>query len=199
MATAAAVAFIVYSCKAKLSEAERLDLSVTPLLVVDSMYILQTTSGRLDMRVEAPVMERYDTDSMSYELFPQGLDVYGYTEQGELQSEIHSENAAHEKYKKSGNEIWKAFGNVIMRNVLKDETMETDTIYWDRTKGEIYTDCYVRMYSPSGFIQGYGMRTDEKVTRSTIMRPFNSYGVVVQDSTEVRIDSANFIGPLLRK
>ncbi len=199
MATAAAVAFIVYSCKAKLSEAERLDLSVTPLQVVDSMYILQTTSGRLDMRVEAPVMERYDTDSMSYELFPQGLDVYGYTEQGELQSEIHSENAAHEKYKKSGNEIWKAFGNVIMRNVLKDETMETDTIYWDRTKGEIYTDCYVRMYSPSGFIQGYGMRTDEKVTRSTIMRPFNSYGVVVQDSTEVRIDSANFIGPLLRK
>ena len=199
MATAAAVAFIVYSCKAKLSEAERLDLSVTPLQIVDSMYILQTTSGRLDMRVEAPVMERYDTDSMSYELFPQGLDVYGYTEQGELQSEIHSENAAHEKYKKSGNEIWKAFGNVIMRNVLKDETMETDTIYWDRTKGEIYTDCYVRMYSPSGFIQGYGMRTDEKVTRSTIMRPFNSYGVVVQDSTEVRIDSANFIGPLLRK
>ena len=199
MATAAAVAFIVYSCKAKLSEAERLDLSVTPLQVVDSMYILQTTSGRLDMRVEAPVMERYDTDSMSYELFPQGLDVYGYTEQGELQSEIHSENAAHEKYKKSGNEIWKAFGNVIMRNVLKDDTMETDTIYWDRTKGEIYTDCYVRMYSPSGFIQGYGMRTDEKVTRSTIMRPFNSYGVVVQDSTEVRIDSANFIGPLLRK
>ncbi|MBQ8021374.1 MAG: LPS export ABC transporter periplasmic protein LptC [Bacteroidales bacterium] len=199
MATAAAVAFIVYSCKSKLSEAERLDLSVTPLQVVDSMYILQTTSGRLDMRVEAPVMERYDTDSMSYELFPQGLDVYGYTEQGELQSEIHSENAAHEKYKKSGNEIWKAFGNVIMRNVLKDETMETDTIYWDRTKGEIYTDCYVRMYSPSGFIQGYGMRTDEKVTRSTIMRPFNSYGVVVQDSTEVRIDSANFIGPLLRK
>ena len=199
MATAAAVAFIVYSCKSTLSEAERLDLSVTPLQVVDSMYILQTTSGRLDMRVEAPVMDRYDTDSMSYELFPQGLDVYGYTEQGELQSEIHSENAAHEKYKKSGNEIWKAFGNVIMRNVLKDETMETDTIYWDRTKGEIYTDCYVRMYSPSGFIQGYGMRTDEKVTRSTIMRPFNSYGVVVQDSTEVRIDSANFIGPLLRK
>ena len=199
MATAAAVAFIVYSCKAKLSEAERLDLSVTPLQVVDSMYILQTTSGRLDMRVEAPVMERYDTDSMSYELFPQGLDVYGYTEQGELQSEIHSENAAHEKYKKSGNEIWKAFGNVIMRNVLKDETMETDTIYWDRTKGEIYTDCYVRMYSPSGFIQGYGMRTDEKVTQSVILRPFNSYGVVVQDSTYVRIDTANFIGPLLKK
>jgi hypothetical protein len=199
MATAAAVAIVVFSCKSKLSEAERLDLRFTPIQTVDSMYILQTKDGHVEMRVEAPVMERYETDTMSYELFPKGLDVYGYTEQGELQSEIHSENASHEKYKSGGEEIWKAFGNVVIRNVMKQETMETDTIYWDRKAGEIYTDCYVRMYSPDGFLQGYGMRSDEKVTNSVIMRPFNSYGVVVQDSTQVRIDTANFIGPLLKK
>jgi len=199
MATAAAVAIVVFSCKSKLSEAERLDLRFTPIQTVDSMYILQTRDGHVEMRVEAPVMERYETDTMSYELFPQGLNVYGYTEQGELQSEIHSENASHEKYKTGGEEIWKAFGNVVIRNVMKQETMETDTIYWDRKAGEIYTDCYVRMYSPDGFLQGYGMRSDEKVTNSVIMRPFNSYGVVVQDSTQVRIDTANFIGPLLKK
>ena len=199
MATAAAVAIVVFSCKSKLSEAERLDFRFTPIQTVDSMYILQTKDGHVEMRVEAPVMERYETDTMSYELFPKGLDVYGYTEQGELQSEIHSENASHEKYKSGGEEIWKAFGNVVIRNVMKQETMETDTIYWDRKAGEIYTDCYVRMYSPDGFLQGYGMRSDEKVTNSVIMRPFNSYGVVVQDSTQVRIDTANFIGPLLKK
>lgn len=199
MATAAAVAIVVFSCKSKLSEAERLDLRFTPIQTVDSMYILQTKDGHVEMRVEAPVMERYETDTMSYELFPKGLDVYGYTEQGELQSEIHSENASHEKYKSGGEEIWKAFGNVVIRNVMKQETMETDTIYWDRKAGEIYTDCYVRMYSPDGFLQGYGMRSDEKVTNSVIMRPFNSYGVVVQDSTQVRIDTANFIGPLVKK
>ena len=199
MATAAAVAIVVFSCKSKLSEAERLDLRFTPIQTVDSMYILQTKDGHVEMRVEAPVMERYETDTMSYELFPKGLDVYGYTEQGELQSEIHSENASHEKYKSGGEEIWKAFGNVVIRNVMKQETMDTDTIYWDRMAGEIYTDCYVRMYSPDGFLQGYGMRSDEKVTNSVIMRPFNSYGVVVQDSTQVRSDTANFIGPLLKK
>lgn len=199
MATAAAVAFIVFSCKSKLSEAQRLDLEHTPIQVVDSMYILQTKDGRVELRVEAPIMERYDTDTMSFELFPQGLDVYGYAEDGQLQSTIHSENASHEKRKKDNEEIWKAFGNVVVRNIIKMETMETDTIYWDRAKGEIYTDCYVRMYSPDGFMQGYGMRTDEKVTQSVILRPFNSYGVVVQDSTYVRIDTANFIGPLLKK
>ena len=199
MATAAAVAFIVFSCKSKLSEAQRLDLEHTPIQIVDSMYILQTKDGKVEMRVEAPIMERYDTDTMSFELFPQGLDVYGYAEDGQLQSTIHSENASHEKRKKETEEIWKAFGNVVVRNILKMETMETDTIYWDRAKGEIYTDCYVRMYSPDGFMQGYGMRSDEKVTQSVILRPFNSYGVVVQDSTYVRVDTVNFIGPLLKK
>ena len=198
-ATAAAVAFIVFSCKSKLSEADKLDLSKTPVQTVDSMAILQTTNGRLDMRVFAEVMERYETDTLSYEMFPQGLNVYSYTEEGELQSEIHSENASHEKHKKTKEEIWKAFGHVVIRNIIKQETMETDTIYWDRLKGEIYTDCYVRMYSPDGFMQGYGMRSDEKVTNSVILRPFNSYGVVVQDSTQVMIDSVNFIGPLLKK
>ena len=198
-ATAAAVAFIVFSCQSKLSEAAGIDLTKTPVQTVDDMAILQTTNGRVEMRVDAEIMERYDTDTVTFEMFPKGLNVYSYTEEGELQSEIHSENASHEKYKKSKEEIWKAFGNVVIRNIIKQETMETDTIYWDRAKGEIYTDCYVRMYSPDGFMQGYGMRSDEKVTNSVILRPFNSYGVVVQDTTRVLVDSVNFIGPLRKK
>ena len=41
-ATAAAVAFIVYSCKGKLGEAAKLDLQETPVQVVDDMFIVQT-------------------------------------------------------------------------------------------------------------------------------------------------------------
>ena len=43
------------------------------------------------------------------------------------------------------------------------------------------------------------MRSDEMARNSIIHRPFDSYGVVVQDSTEVVIDTANFIGPLMKK
>jgi len=48
-------------------------------------------------------------------------------------------------------------------------------------------------------MQGYGMRSDELARSIAIYKPFNSYGVVVQDSTKVVIDSVNFIGPLLKK
>lgn len=199
IATAATVAIIFFSCKSRLSEAERLDLSKTPVQTVDDMYIIQSEGGMLQMRIEADVMEHYDSDTMSVDMFPKGLQVFSYNEEGELEAHLRSDNATHEKSKKGGEEIWKAYGNVVVKNIIKQETMETDTIYWDRKNQEIYTDCYVRLYSPDGFTQGYGLRSDEKVRNSAIMRPFNNYAVVVKDTTEVRIDSVNFIGPLLKR
>ena len=195
MATALAVAFVVYSCKGNLSEAEKLDLSVTPVQTVDSMYFIQTENGKLKMRVEAPVMEVYDHDSVSYELFPKGLSVFGYAEDGSLETTIRSQQARHDMKKSSGEDKWSAFGSVVIRNIVKQETMETDTIYWDQTVKQIWTDCYIKMYSPAGFMQGFGMRSDDMARNAIIQRPFNSYSVVEQDTTKVVLDSVNFIGP----
>ena len=199
IATASAVAFIVFSCKGKLSEAERLNLAETPVQTVDSMFVVQTRNGGIQMRVEADVMERYENDTCSYELFPKGLHAFAYTDGDMLETVLHSNNAKHFKSKKSTEEYWSAFGNVVVQNVINQQTLETDTLYWDQANKEIYTDCYVRMYSPDGFMQGYGMRSDERARNSIIMKPFNNFAVVVKDTTEVLIDSANFIGPLLKK
>lgn len=199
MATVSMVAVIFFSCKSKLSEADKIDLSTTPMQTVDSMTLVQTTNGKLQMRVVTAKMQRFENDSMSVEVFRDGMNVFAYTEDGSLESTIVSDEAVHEKKKGSGYEIWKAYGNVVVKNIIKQETMETDTLYWDRKSHEIFTDCYIRMFSPDGFMQGFGMRSDERARNAIITRPFNSYGVVVQDTTEVVIDSVNFIGPLLKK
>ena len=197
-ATAFAVAFVVYSCKSNLGVADSLDISQTPVQTVDNMFVVQSENGILQMRMEADLMERYEKDTMSYELFPQGFAVYGYTDGGLLETEIISDNAIHETFEDK-RETWKAYGNVVVRNIIKKEVLETDTLYWDRKNERIFTDCYVKLYSPDGYMQGYGMESDQRARNSVILQPFDSYGVIVQDSTEVRIDSVNFIGPLIKK
>ena len=199
VATAIAVAFVVFSCKGKLSEAKDISLSDAPCQIVEGVFAAQSEDGILQMRMEATLMERYDNDSTTYELFPKGFNVYGYTDVGELETLIRSDKAKHIKNKKTNAESWEAFGNVLIENVLKMQSMESDTIYWDRDKHEIYTDCYVKMYSDDGFMQGIGLRSDERARNAIILKPFNSYGVVVKDSTKVVIDTLNFIGPLLKK
>ena len=199
IATATAVAFVVFSCKRTLDEAEKIDLTKTPFQRVEQMFVVQTKNGNLQMRVEAGLMERYENDTASYELFPDGMEVYAYSEDGALETMLLSDKARHYKQKNGLEEYWAAFGNVVVQNIIKQETLETDTLYWDQARKEIYTDCYVRMFSNDGFMQGYGMRSDERARNTTIFKPFNSYGVVVQDSTKVVIDSVNFIGPMLKK
>jgi len=198
IATAAAVAFVVYSCKGKLGEAEVLDLKETPVQTVNDMFIVQTENGRIQMRAEAPLMERYERDTMSYELFPKRFYVYGYTDEEKIETEIIADRARHFQYK-DGREKWEAFGNVVVKNLIKQEVMETDTLYWDQKNEKIYTHCYVKMYSPDGFMQGYGMESDQRARNSILFNPFNSYGIITQDDTPVLLDSANFIGPLQKK
>lgn len=192
-------ASIVVSCN-RIDEAEQLDLGKTPTQRMYDMFAVQTQNGAVSMRVESELMEHYDTDSLSLDTFPRGLSVFGYTADGLLESVIVADNARHIVPKrKDRDEIWEAFGNVILHNVIEQETMETDTIYWDQAKKEIYTDCYVKLYSRQGFLQGFGMRSDDHVRNSILYRPFDGYGRVVQDSTAVIIDSVNFIGPFPKK
>ena len=98
MATALAVAFVVYSCKGKLAEAESINIEETPMQVVDDMFIVHTKNGKIQMRAQSPLMEKYQKDSLSYELFPQGFFVYSYNEEEMLETEIVADNAKHSKH-----------------------------------------------------------------------------------------------------
>ena len=197
-ATALAVAFVIYSCKGKLGEAAELKLDEVPVQTVRGLFIVQSENGKIQMRVSADLMEKYERDSLSFELFPEGFSVYGYTDEGLLETEIVADNARHLKYE-DGRETWEAYGNVVVKNLIKQETIETDTLYWDQKNERIYTHCYVKIYSPDGFMQGYGMESDQRARDHILFKPFNSYGIVVQDTTEVVLDTVNFIGPLLKK
>ena len=195
----AAVAFVVLGCGGKLKEADRINLAETPVQVVGDMFAVNTKDGLVGQRFEAAVMLKFVTDSLDYDLFPNGLQVYGYTEEGLLETIIMADRAKHiAPGKKSSGELWEATGNVVVSNVIKKETMETDTLYWDRKKEEIYTDAYVKLYSEDGMMQGYGMRSDDRARNAILLRPFDSYGYSQSDSTVVKIDSVNFIGPLLK-
>lgn len=197
VATLFVVATFVVSCKNK-NDAASPDLNKEPRQRVNDMYAVQTKDGMLQMRMQAKLMLRYENEKESYELFPEGFDVYAYNTEGLLETRIRSNAAKHTITKKD--EKWEAFGDVVILNFIKGERMETDTIYWDREQKKIFTHCFIKMFSPDGFMQGYGMESDEMARNAIISKPFDSFGIVGRDSTAVvYIDTVNFIGPILRK
>ena len=69
IATAPAVAFVVYSCQSKIKEADNLNLDQTPSQVVNNMFVVQSENGLLQMRMEADLMERYETVCLKLKSF----------------------------------------------------------------------------------------------------------------------------------
>ena len=76
--------------------------------------------------------ENVDVMMLGGKLIVKSLSVRdAYTEEGLLETHIKSDKAKHLKYK-DGRESWEAFGNVVIKNLIKNEVMETDTLYWDQ-------------------------------------------------------------------
>lgn len=196
VAVAFAIATFLVSCSGKIAT-EKINVKNAPVQTVDSMNAVQSEMGIMQMRMSAPLMQRFQKGKESYELFPKGFYVYGYEKDGMLETSIISKGAKHTTGANS--EKWCAFGNVVVKNHIKGERIETDTIYWDRDKHMIFTDCYVKLYSQDGFMQGYGLESDERARNAIIKKPFDSYGIVEKDSTDYYIDSVNFIGPMIIK
>lgn len=176
-----------------------IDISQTPRQVADSLYLVQTTNGGISRRLVAKRMEKYELDTLSYDLFPEGFDVYSYNETGDLETHIHAKIAKHSTIRQY-KEKWEAYGDVVITNFLKGEQMFTDTLYWDHYTHTIFTDCFVKMSSPRGFMQGIGMESDEMARNAEILKPYDSYGRVDGDSLALNyIDTINLVGPLKTK
>lgn len=195
-----AVAFVVVSCGGKLKATGELNSADSPVQIVSDMEIVQTDKGRLQLRVVTPRMERYQNDSLEWQLFPVGFTAYFYDESGKLETEIKGENAKHTKpLKGSASEVWAAYNNVVVSNLINKQIMETDTLYWDQDREKLYTDSYVRITDPKGLMQGYGMESDQRARRSVLHRVFNNYAIIDNDSEAEPVDSVNFIGPFPKK
>ena len=177
-----------------------IDWETTPIQSVRGMQAQEYQKADLTMEMRTRAMDTYkfekDSAQVTKEVYSEGFEVYVYNEDGLLESQLIAEGAQQTFVDRK--EEWLAFGNVNILNHIKGERIITDTVWWDKQAEQIYTDCYVVMTSPEGKLQGYGMRSDQRANQSTILRPFDSFGRVVSDSTKFYIDTVNFVGPLPR-
>lgn len=177
---------------------EPIDTEQIPVQVVNNMEFVQSDKGAVKMRMQSARMEHYqfvkDSVEQSYDLYCDGFHVELYTPDGALETEVNSKQAKH--ITTPGQESWSAFGDVVITNHIKQDVVTSDTVYWDQAIKRIHTDCYVKISSPTGVMQGYGMESDDRASEAILLRPFDSYSVL-QDSTSTHFleDTVNFIGP----
>ena len=103
-------------------------------------------------------MLQFERDGKRYVEFPAGMEIKSFDKKGNMISSMRSDYA---KQSVIDNK-WEASNNVVATNI-KGDTLKTEHIIWDREKGTIYNNEYVKIISTDQIIWGEGFTSDEQM------------------------------------
>jgi LPS export ABC transporter protein LptC len=157
------IALGVISCEKKNETIQKIDILSLPSQVGKGIKTIYTDSGKLQMVLTAPLMERYDKAETPYTEFKSGLNVQFHDGH---EKPVASVSAKYAKYTDNKN-LWELQDSVVAINE-NNEKLETELLFWDQKKDLIYTDRFVKITTEDQIIQGYGLESDPRLTRRRI-------------------------------
>lgn len=160
---------LLSSCQNKIPVIPKSDLLTLPSLTVKDFRTIVTDSGRVQLVLSAPLVEKYDKAEPPYAEFRNGIKVVFYNGKDSAQAKVTSRYA-----KCTNNNLWELRDSVVVVND-KDERLETELLYWNQEKDLIYTDRFVKITSEDQLTQGIGFQSDSHLNRRKIMKVTGTY------------------------
>jgi LPS export ABC transporter protein LptC len=151
------MAMMFVSCEnpiAVLQEFSRED-TLSAITAKDVVYI-RSDSGRVQMRLHAPLMNKFEGDEPSTE-FPQGFVAYFFDSVNVMSSTIRAEYGIN--FEKD--RLLLARRNVEVENFNTQEKLFTETLYWNQQNKTIFTRASVKITSPDRVIYGDSLTASE--------------------------------------
>jgi LPS export ABC transporter protein LptC len=135
-----------------------------PALSTRDAEITLSESGKIQAKLYSPLLDQFVSPS-AYLEFPKGFRV-------EMFDSIHRvETTITASYGKRLEEIrvMEARGNVIVRNELKKQQLNTEILTWDERKRLIYTNAPVKITTHDKILYGDGLEANETFSRYRIL------------------------------
>jgi len=124
-----------------------IDAETEPDLLGENVELLYSDSARLQMRLITPLLKQFSSAQEQRREFPKGIHVWFYENTGELKAEI-TANWAKQDLEK---DLWEARSDVVLTNA-EGQKLETEQLFWDPKKGEVYSVKYTKITQKDGTI-----------------------------------------------
>lgn len=89
--------------------------------------------------------------------FPEGIVIHFFEKDGEMSTTIRADRGYYERK----TDLYRGEGDVQVHNLLKNQKLNSEELFWDKTKKKIFTEKFVTVEEPSRIINGTGMEADE--------------------------------------
>jgi len=140
------LAAILFSCANSLEDLNKIiDPEEEPDITITNVEMQHSDSARLQVKMTAPSVKKYESAKEARDEFPQGMHVWLYEKTGELSAEITANWAKHD----ITIDLWEARNNVVLTNV-EGRKLETEQLFWDQKKGTVYSENYTKITEANG-------------------------------------------------
>jgi LPS export ABC transporter protein LptC len=105
--------------------------------------------------------------------FPEGLYIEFYDELGVLSSTLKANNAYYFKEE----DKWRGRGKVEVKNIEKQQQLNSEELFWKPSTKKIFTDKFVTIRDKNDVIYGTGLDADQNLTNYTILKPEGEFDI----------------------
>ncbi|MDX5436388.1 MAG: LPS export ABC transporter periplasmic protein LptC [Pontibacter sp.] len=154
---------IGFGCKRDIKNPDEEERYTGPTIENQDVTTLYSDSAKLLIKLQAPVQQEFETGEG---VFPKGFYIEFYDEQGRLESTLRGNYGKQDPDKN----LYYARGNVVVDNLKKKEKLETEELYWNRGKEQIYTDKFVKITTPEEVLTGTGLTAKQDMSRYSIKK-----------------------------
>lgn len=147
------MAVVLHSCKNNDMEVIKAfgDPKKVPQLTMINPEIMHYSSSKLQARVRATEILRFERAESPYMEFPKGITIDFYDENLQIKGHIQAKYARYEERK----QLWEARYDVEAVNDLGDK-LNTEQLFWNEASQKIYSEKYTKITNSEGVFIGEG-------------------------------------------
>jgi LPS export ABC transporter protein LptC len=139
-----------------------------PVLTFENFETNRTENAVLKAKLKAKEQLTFENGDQAY---PQGIDITFFELNGDTTATLLGNEATYNKEK----DLYRVWGNVRINNRQKKQKLNTEELFWEPEKKEIYTDKFVVIETDGEVIQGEGMRAVDDFSSYKVLKPTGSF------------------------
>lgn len=132
-----------------------------------NFHLIQSDSAIVRSDIKAPKQLEFANGNME---FPEGIEIQIFEKDGQLSTTLTADRG----YLFKRENIFKGEGNVKVINLIKDQKLNSEELFWEPNKKKIYTEKFVTVQDGEGLWQGSGLEADETFTDYNLKNPRDS-------------------------
>lgn len=150
---------LTVSCNKKLDIIKKTDIESYPTMTGKDFWTEYSDSGRKQLFMSSPIIERYENKKPPYAEFTKGIKVEFFDGHKEPVGFLSSKYARVNEEKR----LWELKDSVIVVNE-KNDTLVTELLYWDQNRELVFTDRFVKIKSEERVTMGTGLEANSRFT-----------------------------------